>query len=926
MLIFVLNFFIGLQFSPVAQARISQWQETCPSGYVLVPKNDSYVPYNFCVMQYEARARTTSGTVDLDGCNEAGCTTSSWGTAAHSPTSVATGLPWRMIGHGTALAECKSLGPRYDLVSNAQWQTIARNLELVPRNWTSGTVGVGCMFNGNNNDTTCGYNGANPEGGTGRNSRARLFLSNGQEIWDLAGNLTEWVSDPNTFSYGPEIFMSGVSLATHATTGILNDQVARAAKEQFGPAGTYTGCNNGTDDRCGFGYGWLSPANGAISRGGNYNDTFYAGVFMNYLLNGTGGGGSVNSGFRCSYIPNDPCIYQGVLLPGTQCSNGEIFVSQFRGYDYFTTPSGCTNSANPTCAGGTDTTFKEWMGTSGSNVDIASVPNITTGAVTVPSSWSQSGQDITPNIVAAPSVSSDSYAHFCDNMNFAGKSDWFQPNKSEHALMYCKAATGSHNPIYPQEAPDCYTLGGKVSSLTGFATADGYPAAEEAAFDANWEQSFSSGFQTTDQKTNGGYARCMRRSASKDVCSGTPAIGTSCRGGAIYAGQFDSAKYMVTPAGCTDSPTPTCAGTIDVVQKIWRGSAGSDANIAGITNVTSVSSPSLQRGHVTTPLITADASVSSDSAADYCESLNYGGYTDWYLPSKSEMSYIYCKKDAPSHDTSFPRDDPNCLHYGLKSSELTGFVDGSYSTSTEFSTTNYHDIQFLNGDSGSVPKNNTKYIRCVRRYDEVPDPAIVQVANHGGVGSGTTTRSLAVSATGAGNLIAVGVMIPGSSNRTVTSVTDNVGNTYVDASARCLHNVSGNGTVDIYYAKNSIPGATSITATISGTALIQMFVAEVSNIDTVSPLEGAAGNTNPGASATPTAPKIVSSRLNNFVYSLTQTNNTISGTRPPFVTQAIAFGNAASYLLAPSGGTLGASWTQPSDVYCASTASFKSKD
>lgn len=141
-----------------------------------------------------------------------------------------------------------------------------------------------------------------------------------------------------------------------------------------------------------------------------------------------------------------------------------------------------------------------------------------------------------------------------------------------------------------------------------------------------------------------------------------------------------------------------------------------------------------------------------------------------------------------------------------------------------------------------------------------------------------------------------------------------------------MHNISGNGSIDIWYVKNSLAGASSMTASISATALIQMFAVEVSNIDLLSPLDGASGNTNPTASANPAAPKIVSTKLNNFVYSLVQTNGTITGTRAPFVTQAIVFGNAASYFSAPSEGTLGAAWTQASTVYCSSTASFKAKD
>lgn len=717
MIMTFLVWFFGIHFSQLSEARISQWQETCPAGYVLVPKNNDYVPYNFCVMKYEAKALTTAGTVDLDGCNEAGCTTGNWGTLSHSPTSVADGLPWRMVSYDTALAECRSLGNNYNLITNAQWQTVARNLELVSANWTTGSLGTGCMFTGNANDLTCGYNGANPEGGTGRNTRARLFLSNGQEVWDFSGNMTEWVADPNTFHYGPEAMMAGVTLVTHATTGILDDQVSRASKEQFGPSGTYSGCNNAGNDYCGIGNGWLSPANGAISRGGNYNDTFYAGVFMSYLLNGTGGSGSVNTGFRCTYLPNDPCINSGIIAPGTRCHGGQLFVGTLRGYDYFTTPSGCTNSANPTCAGGIDTTFKEWMGTTGSNVDIAAVPNI--ASASTPSSEWLSGADLTPIIAADASVSSDSYADYCNDMNFSGKSDWFQPNKTEHAYLYCKSTGANHNPIYPEEAPDCYTFGGRVSALSGFGTTDGYPSAEEVTFNSHRDQDFFSGRQNSDQKTNGGFARCMRREISRDICAGSPSTGATCRGGAIYAGTFDDGHYMVTPGGCGDSPFPICDGSTDSVTKAWRGSTGSNTDIPGVTNIASDATPSssTQRGYVVGPIIAANASISSDSAADYCRDMVFGNYSDWYLPSKSELQYLYCNSDARStYNPSYPNENPNCASTGVKTALLTGFANQSYHSSSEKDLDESYAQSFSDGSQSAVLKSQSLRVRCVRRF------------------------------------------------------------------------------------------------------------------------------------------------------------------------------------------------------------------
>ena len=77
--------------------------------------------------------------------------------------------------------------------------TIARDAEQAASNWSSGTVGTGCLYRGNNGTAdSCGYNGSDPEYGSGRNSKASLTLSNGQVIWDLSGNVWEWTNNSIT--------------------------------------------------------------------------------------------------------------------------------------------------------------------------------------------------------------------------------------------------------------------------------------------------------------------------------------------------------------------------------------------------------------------------------------------------------------------------------------------------------------------------------------------------------------------------------------------------------------------------------------------------------------------------------------------------------------------------------------------------------
>ena len=46
------------------------------------------------------------------------------------------------------------MGPEYHLLNNNEWMTIARNAESVGKNWSSGIVGEGFMYNGVSGDTT----------------------------------------------------------------------------------------------------------------------------------------------------------------------------------------------------------------------------------------------------------------------------------------------------------------------------------------------------------------------------------------------------------------------------------------------------------------------------------------------------------------------------------------------------------------------------------------------------------------------------------------------------------------------------------------------------------------------------------------------------------------------------------------------------
>jgi hypothetical protein len=534
--------------------------------------------------------------------------------------------------------------------------------------------------------------------------------------------------------------------------------------------------------------------------------------------------------------PINPSCTTGSPPIGTVCEGGAIYAGEFDGGKYMITPSGCNDSATPTCDGSTDSLNKRWLGSTGSEVDIPGLINVTAAAT----KSTQRGHETTPIITAHSSISSDSAAHYCENMTYGGYSDWYLPSKSELAYLYCKANVSAHNASNPQEEPNCVGYGGKTSELQGFASASYWSSTQRSFIDA-WPQSFSNGSQFSFDKYFNSHVRCARRyySPGEDITpntiqwadfenessvetfagidtnimveisavdvtgsatleyrknggawtvftvatpasvsfevddtlqfrvSGTlgdsadiqvrnttdsnawldfstigtvvdpcetvsPPVGTVCEGGAIYAGEFDGGKYMVTPSGCSDSSTPTCDGSTDSLTKFWRGSTGISEDIPGLVNIGERSTRSTQRGHETTPIITHHSSISSDSAAHYCENMTFGGYSDWYLPSKSERAYLHCKSNVSAHDPSFPEEDPNCVTYGGKTTQLEGFSTLTYWTSNEVGVFNAWRQLGDTGEQSHTGKGSSRMIRCIRRFYPLGEditPNTIQWAN-----------------------------------------------------------------------------------------------------------------------------------------------------------------------------------------------------
>ncbi|MBC7419642.1 MAG: hypothetical protein H7328_02845, partial [Bdellovibrio sp.] len=249
---------------------------TCPTNYILVPKLSGYTVKDFCVAKYEMKD---------DGYGQA--------------ISQATGSPWVSINRPTSRSACQALGVGYDLISNDQWQTMARDIADVASNWSTGTVYSGELNRGHSDLSPGSYliadaSDVNACSGTGQtcsntvwNSQRRTHrLSNGNVVWDFAGNVWEWVTNNNTVANATDSQISTFS------SGIVQQKYGN---DQF--------CGSPVSSPwCGFGQGMVNYIAGAVFRGGAWNDGSNAGVFAAALLYGP----SVTDtliGFRCVYQP-----------------------------------------------------------------------------------------------------------------------------------------------------------------------------------------------------------------------------------------------------------------------------------------------------------------------------------------------------------------------------------------------------------------------------------------------------------------------------------------------------------------------------------------------------------------------------------------------------------------------------------------------
>ena len=208
------------------------------------------------------------------------------------------------------------------------------------------------------------------------------------------------------------------------------------------------------------------------------------------------------------------------------------------------------------------------------------------------------------------------------------------------------------------------------------------------------------------------YGPSALSAASNSVTPALPAIGAAFEGG-FFAGQISTAGNGVADYNLVVGPVASAQNA----SKQWKTTnSGSDP--------TSV---------IDGPANSAAMNSATYPAAQFCEGLTIGGFSDWYMPAKNELEVCYynLKPTTTSNNTSsginanaVPARASNYTSGTPAQTSATAFVTGNseafssaaYWSSTQGSNTGYGSLQyFTNGYQANNLKNSSYRVRAIRR-------------------------------------------------------------------------------------------------------------------------------------------------------------------------------------------------------------------
>lgn len=203
----------NLQYSLLTKiSTIYDAPKSCWIWYIPVPWNAEFNQKWFCIAKYEMSYDDWTGTLNPN-----------WNTFSYVWSKYITprvDYPIANLTQWESISACLNIGKWYHLVTNNEWSTIARNIEMQKNNWSLWDIWNWYIYAWNTWDTWntiwCSDStwtkanwtktwwndkiGLSSTRSTCSEKR-QLLLSNGEIIWDFAWNVSEFVNKANTLDW-----------------------------------------------------------------------------------------------------------------------------------------------------------------------------------------------------------------------------------------------------------------------------------------------------------------------------------------------------------------------------------------------------------------------------------------------------------------------------------------------------------------------------------------------------------------------------------------------------------------------------------------------------------------------------------------------------------------------------------------------------
>lgn len=290
-------------------------------------------------------------------------------------------------------------------------------------------------------------------------------------------------------------------------------------------------------------------------------------------------------------------------------------------------------------------------------------------------------------------------------------SAFYNPLKNPNAPTIGTATAGSGSASVTFTAP-ADVGGGAITgySVVAIKTSDGSTTVTTGASSPISVTSLAVTAYTFKVFATNSYGPSPLSAASNSVTP-LPVIGDAF-GGGYFAGQISTAGNSIADFNLVVGPLSTAQAS-----KQWKTSRTSTTGTSSV---------------IDGPTNSANMNNSSHPAAEFCEGLTIGGFSDWYMSAKNELEVCYynLKPTTTNNNTGFginanavPARASNYTSGTPAQTSATVFQTGNaeaftaalYWSSTELGATGAWLQNFSNGYQGVDYKNISIRVRAIRR-------------------------------------------------------------------------------------------------------------------------------------------------------------------------------------------------------------------